>query len=82
MSHDPSEIILECWFDAQETFIIINVENICAALYFCGNHDCFIFGNIINSFIANFEQFNVFLLKKVWIFQKYLNEVQLKQNNI
>ncbi len=32
MSHDPSEIILICWFAAQETFIIIiNVENSCAA---------------------------------------------------
>ncbi len=28
MSHDPSEIILICWFAAHETFIIItNVEN-------------------------------------------------------
>jgi len=26
--HDPSEIILICWFGAQETFLIINVENI------------------------------------------------------
>ncbi len=27
VSHDPSEIILICWFAAQETFlIIINVE--------------------------------------------------------
>jgi len=24
--HDPSEIILVCWFGAQETFIIINDE--------------------------------------------------------
>jgi len=32
-SHDPSEIILICWFDAQETFlIIINVENSCQYL--------------------------------------------------
>ncbi len=32
VSHDPSEIILICWFGAQETFhIIINVENSCAA---------------------------------------------------
>ncbi len=29
-SHDPSEIILICWFDAK-TFIIISVENICAS---------------------------------------------------
>ncbi len=34
MSHDPSEIILLCWFGAQETFIIkpeyqsvINIDN-------------------------------------------------------
>ncbi len=27
VSHDPSEIILICWFGAQETFFIINVEN-------------------------------------------------------
>jgi len=33
-----SEIILICWFSAQETFlIIINVENNCAAWYFLGN---------------------------------------------
>ncbi len=31
VSHDPSEIILICWFAAQETFLIIfNVENRCA----------------------------------------------------
>jgi len=31
MSHDPSEIILICWFAAQETFIFsISVENSCA----------------------------------------------------
>ncbi len=32
VSHDPSEIILICWFAVQETFtIIINVENSHAA---------------------------------------------------
>ncbi len=32
VSHDPSEIILICWFAAQDTLmIIINVENSCAA---------------------------------------------------
>ncbi len=31
VSHDPPKIILICWFDAQETFlIIINTENIAA----------------------------------------------------
>ncbi len=35
VSHDPSEIILICWFTAQETFLIINnFENSCAASYF------------------------------------------------
>ncbi len=35
VSHDPSEIILICWFAAQETFI--NVENSLAASYFVDN---------------------------------------------
>ncbi len=44
VSHDPSEIILICWFAAQEAFmIIIDVENSCAAEYFCGNRDTFYF---------------------------------------
>ncbi len=44
VSHDPSEIILICWFAAQETFlIIINVENSLVDSYFCGNHDIFYF---------------------------------------
>ncbi len=30
VSHDPSEIILIYWFAAQETFLILNVENSCA----------------------------------------------------
>ncbi len=35
VSHDPSEIILMCWFAAQDTFLIImNVGNWCAASYF------------------------------------------------
>ncbi len=32
VSHDTSEIILKCWFGAQETvIIIIEAENSCAA---------------------------------------------------
>ncbi len=31
VSHDPSEIILIGWLAAQETFLIINVEDGCAA---------------------------------------------------
>ncbi len=34
VSHDPSEIILICWFALQEIFLIINDENNCAALKF------------------------------------------------
>ncbi len=38
--YDPSEIILICWFGAQEVFLIImNVANIYAAYNFCGNRD-------------------------------------------
>jgi len=41
MSYDPSEVILKCWFDAQETFliIIINVEN--RAFHFFRKFDFF-----------------------------------------
>jgi len=39
VSHDPSEIILKCWFGAQETLlIIIIVETSCTA---CGNDALF-----------------------------------------
>ncbi len=34
-----SEMIQICWFAAQETFIIINVENSYTAYYFCQNGD-------------------------------------------
>ncbi len=41
-SHDPSEIILICWFAAQDMFmIIICIENSCAASYICENRDHF-----------------------------------------
>ncbi len=39
VARDPSEIILICWFGAQEFNIITNVKNSCAASYFCGNRD-------------------------------------------
>ncbi len=37
MSHDPSEIILICCFDAPETSPINNVENCYAAQYVLGD---------------------------------------------
>ncbi len=67
VSHDPSEIIIIYWF---------NAENSCAAQRFCGNRDSFfldtdeynvqknIFCNIINVFTVTFDQFNVSLLNK------------------
>jgi len=40
MSHDPSNIILICWFGAQESFLsIINVD---ISWCFCGNYDAFL----------------------------------------
>ncbi len=36
VSHDPSEIILICWFDAREPFLII-----ITAKYLCGKRDTF-----------------------------------------
>ncbi len=40
VSNDGSEIILMCWFGAQETFLIIKVENSWTSLFFfCENHD-------------------------------------------
>ncbi len=49
MSHDPSEIILICWFGAQETFFIISAENSCAASFFL---------------LSPFDSFNASLLNK------------------
>ncbi len=74
-----SEIILICWFAAQETFlIIINVENSCAASYFCGIGDTSfseqhlfqieIFCKIIN---VIFDQFNVSLMNKILLTSKW-----------
>ncbi len=39
LSHDPSEIILICWFAVQETFLII-----IKLIFFCGNYDTFFSG--------------------------------------
>jgi len=35
VSHEPSQIILICWFGAQETFLLINNAEI--NYIFCGN---------------------------------------------
>ncbi len=68
VSHDSSEIIIICWFAAQETFlIIINVENSCAAQYFCGNCDTFYFSGFTD------EQ----KVKKISIYLKWKSFVTL-----
>ncbi len=63
-----SEIILICWFAAQERFlIIINVENSCAAQYFCGNRDTFYFSGF----------FDALKVQKNSIYMKYKSLVTL-----
>ncbi len=77
--HDPSEIILICWFDAQETFlIIINAEKVCCLiflwiLWYVFQHSLINRKNsiylkkkyfVINIFTVTFDQFDVSLLNK------------------
>ncbi len=55
MSHDHSEIILICLFGAQKIFlIIINVENCCAASYFCRNYRVNVPIKLIKIYIETF----------------------------
>ncbi len=55
-----SEIILICWFAAQETFLIItNIENSCAASYFCGNRDMFYFSGFFD--VLKVQKKNIYL---------------------
>ncbi len=65
MSHDPSEIILIYWFAAQETFIIINVENSCEGKHF---FEIEIFSKTVNVFTVTFDQLNPSLLDKSFYF--------------
>jgi len=54
-SHDPSEIILICWFAAQETFhIVINGEN-SRAWYCFGNQETLKVGHVIFFFWPFFQ---------------------------
>ncbi len=90
VSHDPSEIILICWFAAQETFlIIINVENGCAASYFCGNRDAQPFKSLElvskKRDIKTFNQQRLFKsdIKDIWSFYSSKNpEKHMKQHNL
>ncbi len=90
MSHDPSEIILTCWFWWSGNFIIIiiiiiiiiNVKTF-ALLSFMKTHFLWIGGkklqhlfkkvifcNIKKVFTITFDQFNVSLLNKIFIYLK------------
>ncbi len=62
MSHDPSEIILICWFAAQEIFIIIiNVENSHTDTKVYLVLKTFFYYNV-KVYTNTFEQFNAALL--------------------
>ncbi len=55
LPHDPSEIILICWFGAKETFVINKVENSCAA---CGNCD---FSFSLNNYFFHLFEIEIFV---------------------
>ncbi len=78
MSRDPSEIILICWFAAQETFLIIimlkTVDIFVAYILFFKIlsrikkqrlFELETFCNIINVFTVTFNQYNVSLCHNV-----------------
>ncbi len=58
VSHDPSEIILTCWFDAQETFLIIMLKTNSEEQHLKKKICC----NIVNVFTVTFDQCNASLL--------------------
>ncbi len=78
-SHDPSEIILKCWFSAQETFLIfVNRKNICAAIFFeetvtfFSGFETEIVLNTIHVCTVTLDQFNAsWQNKSIHLFQKY-----------
>ncbi len=64
-----SEIIIICWFAAQETFlIIINVENSRAAQYFSGNHDTFYFSGFFDE--LKVQKNSIYLKEKYFVILK------------
>ncbi len=72
-----SEIIIICWFAAQETFlIIINVENSCAAQYFCGNRHTLFFR--IHRWIESSKEQHLF---EIEIFCNFVFTVAFTQLN-
>ncbi len=68
VSHDPSEIILICWFAAQETFLdIINVENNCVLLNIFVKTVIFFFCDTFLRFYCVLKQFNPCTNKKIFL---------------
>ncbi len=68
VSHDPSEIILTCWFDDQETFLtIMNVKNNCAPSYFSGNQDLRFKILYVTGWANNFVTFLSLLTPNFWM---------------
>ncbi len=70
VSRDSSEIILICWFVAQETFLIIINENSCAGQYFCGNCETFYFSGFFDSLSLLINLMHPYWKKKVWFKKK------------
>ncbi len=65
VSHDPSEIILICWFAAQETFLdIINVENNCVLLNIFVKTVIFFYDTFLRFYSDFLKQFNLCTNKK------------------
>ncbi len=75
VSHDPPEIILICWFGAQETYLIlINIENV-----YVINSERY----LINIFIFLYFHCNGLKIKakRLLIQQKILNKCIATTNN-
>ncbi len=80
-SHDPSEIILICWFTAQEMFTIINVENSCCLIFcrICFHESCIF---CVKTFkISSFKpskRIKIYLI--LWLIQAQTVSIYLKYN--
>ncbi len=70
VSHDLHQIIVICWFAAQETFLIIfNVENSHAAKYLVENSDTFVQNSLMNKMFKRIASiWNLFGSKSKKIF--------------
>ncbi len=77
VSHDRSEIILICWFCAQETFcIIISVQTVCSDFLMDGNLKTFI-GNRHHIFKGLQQLMHPCWIKLFNVFPKYIQNTSL-----